>query len=279
MTLGVGAFLAIVYFSDVGLIIDNSGNLGLIGVVLLMVVTLALQSVSFAVVGRMEFHINKGFWFFWAKSVQASVANVGFPLSGSVSKIAQFKSRDGIRFQDSLRAVVNVAAIRFFVLTMGVIFFSPLAVYAKLSLSAALLGLFSLWVLVGQSLPILKNIQAMQPAKSLKIPTKILVIMTAEILVILIGSLSLLIIASSIGQNLTVGSAILIQCGGSLIALIPLTPLGLGTRDVFLVSMLAGLGAGLDVATTIAVTERALLLLALLVIWILVSVSLARKPR
>lgn len=276
MALGIIVFLVIIGFSDFNLILSAGVRPEWVIAFVLLVITLGLQSVSFGVIGSVEFRSPKRFWFFWGKSVQATVANTGLPMSGSISKVASLKSQEGINLIDGTKMVVNVAIIRLSVLLAIALSIAPMNDYLRALFLSILLASIIIWIRAVPKIRFMKRAKFLFPARAISNPANLASIFFAELAVSLLGATSLWFVAQGFGIEIGFFTTVLIHSLGGLIGLVPLTPLGIGTRDAFLVGAMTFLEVNIVLAATFAVTERTILLLALLFAW-LISLLLGKS--
>lgn len=269
MAIGVLAFLVILSFSDLKLILSAGVRSEWVIALVMLVITLGLQSVSFGVIGSIEHRSPKRFWFFWGKSVQATVANTGFPMSGSISKVASLKSQEGINLVDGTKMLINVAIIRLSVLLAIALSIAPMNDYLRVLFLSILLASIIIWIMAVPKIRFMKRAKFLFPARAISNPFNLASLFLAELAVSLLGATSLWFVAMGFGIEIGFFTAVLIHSLGGLVGLIPLTPLGIGTRDAFLVGAMTFLEVNIELAATFAVTERTILLLALLFTWLI----------
>ena len=271
MLVGVAVFVWILSSADFGLLASVSDNsLWLVGLMLVFANVL-LQSVTFGVVASVEFADAGKFFFFWRKGLQATVANAGVPLSGSASKVAALKVNHNIPIIDGTRTLVNVAGARGFAASFLIAMTSPSSLELKLVAILLLAVAVIIWLWVIPRKPQMRLLRPFQPLTALKIPKFSAAIWLAESSFLLLGSVTFWILTGIVGIELDFATIVFIHGAGLLVTLLPITPLGLGTRDAVIFGLMATFSINSEVAASFILLERTLLLVSVFFVWILAT--------
>lgn len=271
MLIGVAVFAWILSSADFGLLLSLSGNFAWLIALVLVFANVLLQSVTFGVVASVEFSDTGRFSLFWRKGLQATVANAGVPLSGSASKIAALKANHDIPIIDGTRTLVNVAGIKGFTASFLIALTAPATLELKLAAILLLSVAVTVWLWVIPRKPEMRLVRPFQPLTALKIPKLAAAIWLAESSFLLLGSVTFWAITGIFGIELDFTTIVFIHSAGLLVTLLPITPLGLGTRDAVIFGLMAIFSINSEVAASFIFLERTLLLISVLFVWILTT--------
>lgn len=271
MLVGVAVFVWILSSADFGLLASVSGNFLWLVALMLVFANVLLQSVTFGVAASVEFSDTGKFFFFWRKGLQATVANAGVPLSGSASKVAALKANHNIPIIDGTRTLVNVAGVRGFTASFLLALTAPVTLEVKLAAILLLVIAVIIWLGVIPRKPEIRLLRPFQPLTALKIPKFAIVIWLAESSFLLLGSVTFWILTGIFGIELDFTTIVFIHSAGLLVTLLPITPLGLGTRDAVIFGLMATFSINGDVAASFIFLERTLLLISVFFVWILAT--------
>lgn len=268
MGLGLLVFFVILGSADFSLLLCSIEGPLWLAVLSLVFISVLLQSVTFGIMANIDFSQGGKFWYFWRKSLQATVANAGVPLSGSASKVASLKANENIAYVDGVRSLVSVAGARGFVACFALILSSPFNFSLKMAASVILLLVLVFWLLTIPKFQVSKLLRPFQPLAALTKLKSAFAVFVVELCLLMIAATALWLLISTFDLRLQLSTVIFIHSLGLLVTLLPITPLGLGTRDAVLFGLFVLYGIEEGASASIVVLERVILLVAILAAWL-----------
>lgn len=282
VSLVVGIVIALLIFSnaDFNLLANYLSTPFWLIILVLAIGSMGFQSTSFGIVATREFGRRGQFFYFWSSSVRASLANLGLPFSGFASKLLHLKEQKSVPYRQGIKALATVSILRGFLSLWVMVFVAPLTLTLKsILLLSTLLG-FALFLLSAPRLPDHGFFSWLKPLRVARNGKTLLAIFLAESVNLLLGALLIFLVILGLGVELDFHHTLLMKSAGTLVSLLPLTPLNLGSRDLVFYGILLGANMASSIAALIVLVERLVLLSALILLWLgLEALSYSRRLR